>query len=302
MILRASYGTLGLLGINKVRVSSQRVAYFMLDGRCVFDCAYCTHAASSNVSSEKLSRMIWKVMDPEEAVEKVNESADVKRVCLQVVSYRDYRKNLENLIPKFNKKVSVSVRALSLEEVMRYYELGADIVSVPLDIVNPLLYKKYRGGKLEKTLSLIEEVSKSHPKRIATHIIIGMGETEKEVVEMMDHLYQNHVIVALFAFTPIKGTELQDHKRPEIESYRRIQIARWLLEKKMVTVKDFSFNENGEIVDFGVDIEKHEYKKAFLTSGCPDCTRPFYNESPGKELYNIHDEKLVTQLPDLSWL
>jgi biotin synthase len=50
------------------------------------------------------------------------------------------------------------------------------------------------------------------------------------------------------------------------------------------------FDAFGKIIDFGVD--KQELKrivesgKPFLTSGCPDCNRPFYNEKPSGPIYN----------------
>ncbi|MDD5689063.1 MAG: hypothetical protein PHQ76_02140, partial [Caldisericia bacterium] len=55
------------------------------------------------------------------------------------------------------------------------------------------------------------------------------------------------------------------------------------------------FNSSGELIKFNVkngDLGKFEKLiksgKPFLTSGCDNCTRPYYNDSPGKELYNFH--------------
>jgi len=45
------------------------------------------------------------------------------------------------------------------------------------------------------------------------------------------------------------------------------------------------------MIDFGVSM--HKLKDAlrsgipFVTSGCPGCNRPFYNERPGGPLYNF---------------
>lgn len=50
------------------------------------------------------------------------------------------------------------------------------------------------------------------------------------------------------------------------------------------------FNAKGQITDFGVT--KTLLKSAvesgtpFLTSGCPNCNRPFYNEKPSGPIYN----------------
>ena len=50
------------------------------------------------------------------------------------------------------------------------------------------------------------------------------------------------------------------------------------------------FDSDEKIKDFGVTkkkfIEIIESGKPFLTSGCPGCNRPYYNERPGTILYN----------------
>jgi biotin synthase len=50
------------------------------------------------------------------------------------------------------------------------------------------------------------------------------------------------------------------------------------------------FDVDGRIVDFSVKKETLksvvETGQPFLTSGCPDCNRPFYNEKPSGPLYN----------------
>jgi biotin synthase len=49
------------------------------------------------------------------------------------------------------------------------------------------------------------------------------------------------------------------------------------------------FDEN-QLTDYGVKeqiLSKIvETGKPFLTSGCPDCNRPYYNERPGGTIYN----------------
>jgi biotin synthase len=54
-----------------------------------------------------------------------------------------------------------------------------------------------------------------------------------------------------------------------------------------------TFNERGQVVDFGVEIEDLiQFGEPFLTSGCPDasgrvaCNRPFGNERPGRPIRN----------------
>jgi biotin synthase len=118
----------------------------------------------------------------------------------------------------------------------------------------------------------------------------GLGETEGELVSMMGRLQEWGVTVALFAFTPIPGTEMADEPPPSMDSYRRIQVAQYLISRSLRSTKDFTFSPEGRIVSFGMpEDELREVLangKAFETSGCPGCNRPYYNEPPSGPLYN----------------
>ena len=98
------------------------------------------------------------------------------------------------------------------------------------------------------------------------------------------------VLPALFAFTPIRGTALETKPQPLIESYRRIQLARYLIVNGCARSEEIHFDSVGCLTDFGVEKETLmcivETGKPFLTSGCPDCNRPFYNEKPSGPIYN----------------
>ena len=98
------------------------------------------------------------------------------------------------------------------------------------------------------------------------------------------------VLPALFAFTPIRGTRLENNSPPPLESYRRVQLMRFLMVNGLVRYEDMHFDDEGKITSFG--IASHRLKQIiedgtpFLTSGCPDCNRPFYNEKPSGPIYN----------------
>jgi biotin synthase len=94
----------------------------------------------------------------------------------------------------------------------------------------------------------------------------------------------------LFAFTPIKGTALASCQQPALDVYRRVQLARYLIVNGKVRAEDMRFDNESRLVDFGVCksllISVVESGLPFLTSGCSDCNRPFYNEKPSGPLYN----------------
>jgi biotin synthase len=107
---------------------------------------------------------------------------------------------------------------------------------------------------------------------------------------------------------------LQELSQPTYGNYRRIQLARHIINEKMGTADNMRFNEKGQITDFGVDIESIiENGEAFMTSGCAGkdgkvaCNRPYGNERPSKPIRNFpflpedQDKEMIReQLADYS--
>jgi biotin synthase len=56
------------------------------------------------------------------------------------------------------------------------------------------------------------------------------------------------------------------------------------------------FDGEGRLTDFGADknalVKLIRTGEPFLTSGCPSCNRPYYNEKPSGPIYN-HPRKLT---------
>ena len=124
---------------------------------------------------------------------------------------------------------------------------------------------------------------------MSTHLIVGLGEQEDELVRMMTKLHLLGVTIALFAFTPCPGTKMAKNPAPDYKKYRRVQIARYLIERDIVSYLDFEFDSQGDITYFGRswrELKQILEPSAFMTSGCPGCNRPFYNERPSGRMYN----------------
>ena len=81
---------------------------------------------------------------------------------------------------------------------------------------------------------------------------------------------------------------MEDASPPPISTYRRMQVAQYLISNNLACVKDFAFSPSGQLVSFDFPRlpEILADGVAFQTSGCPDCNRPFYNERPGGTMYN----------------
>ncbi len=295
--MRLSYGSARYLNLVKSGPKIEmKTLYFMFGERCRFNCAYCAQAKGSISSTNRLSRVIWPKFSSGEivkAVEKYHEK--IKRICFQVVSSEEGENEAFDVIRELRVlsiPVSVSIRIFSVKSAEKWFGQGIERLSVATDAVTRSSYELYRGGKLETHLNLLRELSKRFSGRITTHAIVGLGESEREMVEFLQKMHDWKITVGLFAFTPLRGTKLENLERPSMEKYRRIQVAHYLLRNNLSRVESFSFSEKGEIVDYGIKIDEVS-PEAFITSGCPDCTRPFYNEEPGKEPYNFYNVKRV---------
>lgn len=69
------------------------------------------------------------------------------------------------------------------------------------------------------------------PGKITTHVIVGLGESDKDIVDFIVWARERNIVVSLFAFTPIRGTAFENRERPSLERYRKIQLVTYLLEK-----------------------------------------------------------------------
>ena len=118
-----------------------------------------------------------------------------------------------------------------------------------------------------------------------------MGETEREILEVAQKIRDlgghNH----MFAFFPERGSLMEDWPPVDRGQWRRVQLARYIIDYAGGNFRDMRFDEEGHVVDFGVPREKLEALigsgTPFRTSGCPGkeddvsaCNRPYGDSSP----------------------
>ncbi|UCE75148.1 MAG: radical SAM protein [Methanomassiliicoccales archaeon] len=291
-MIRVAIGTASVLGLTNIKMSAYpTTAHLMTPGKCKFSCKFCTQSNSSTADDKLLSRISW----PEHESEKVltalqNKQDRFQRVCLQVVHSNgpeDFLRYVKEIRKRCDIPLSVDLKADDMATIRRTFEAGADVVGLPIDAANKEVFAEVKEGSFLEQLDLIKKAASEFEGKISTHLIIGLGETEKDAVELMNKMHEDGVVLALFAFTPIKGTALENKKRPSIEHYRRIQAARFLIYNDFAP--NFKFDEKERIAGFGISSDELSNRlkpSAFQTTGCLGCNRPFYNESPGKVLYN----------------
>ena len=299
--IRVSVGTASLLGLRGGKVKSlakPTTAYLMtyIRGRCSASCLFCPQSKYSRSNPGMLSRILWPAYPWNTVIDRVTDmfNSSFKRVCIQVQRRRDSEsqalKIVSDLASKGVDKISVAVNPLSTEFLEILKDAGVERVGISLDAANKEVFERVKPGFgwREMWCKIKAAADIFGPWRVTCHLIAGLGESERDLVETMARLRDIKVIPSLFALTPVKRTKLETMERPSLSSYRRVQVARFLL-MKGYSLEEFMFTESGVISRITVasedlDIIKKGYP--FQTSGCPDCNRPFYNETPSGPIYN----------------
>jgi len=305
--VRVSLGSAIVLGLINGRLDAKPTTAYLMTykrGKCLANCGFCPQARKSRSRADMLSRVSWPAFSTKQVLERLEATArngGVKRVCIQALNYPQVHMHIQVLASEISKHakvpISVSCQPLNVENIRRLAEVGVERIGIPLDAATPEIFDKVKGASaggpydMEGQLTLLKEAVKVFGwGKVSTHLIVGLGESEREMVEMIQKCVNMGVLPALFAFTPVVGTALEKLKQPPIQQYRRIQLARHLIYHKIARVEAMTFDGKGCIIDFGV--EKQTLKQIvgsgepFRTSGCPNCNRPYYNEKPSGPIYN----------------
>jgi biotin synthase len=241
-------------------------------------------------------------------------------VCIaQVQDHRAYddldemTKRVKRQAPAVPLSALVSATTLNEERLHVIKEAGADIIGVGLDAVTEELFDETRGKKAkgphnwEYHWRIIRAARDIYgPMKVNCHLIVGLGETDKELVDMFYQLKEEQIAGYLFSFNPEPGTAMQDVSRSPIHRMRRIQLVKYLIENKDLPREALSFDENGNIArldapDTMVEVAVNT-GLPFMTNGCPDragevaCNRPYGSYRPGEE---YRDYPFVPDMNDI---
>lgn len=296
-VIRLSAGTAAVLGLKNIKmIDPPTTAYLLFGDGCLMECAFCPQSHGNREKSHRLGRVDW-LPCPRQDLEQVLRRADaagLKRVCLQGVRTGEGVSALAPVVAGLGTlsglPVCVSAWIENPGEAEALLQAGADRVSIALDAAGEDVYARIKGGSLEQRLHFLYTCAERWPGRISTHLICGLGETDRELLGMSDLLLKQQVSVAMFAFAPLKGTALAGRRPPGPGRYRRLQAALYLLRKGYVSFAEFTFDSEGSLLCLGLAEERLRERlrggEAFRTSGCPDCNRPYFNERPGGFIYN----------------
>jgi biotin synthase len=184
------------------------------------------------------------------------------------------------------------------EDVQRLRDLGADIFTVALDAATPEIFDRTRGKGVQSPHKwqkyweiLLHARDIFGPQKFGAHIIVGMGETEHEVLTLVQQLVDLGGHSHLFCFFPEQGSLMDHLPATPRDQWRRVQLARYLIDYAGVRVDQMSFDTAGRVTAYGLAPAEIDQViadgVAFRTSGCPGkfrddvsaCDRP-YGDSP----------------------
>lgn len=322
--LGVSLGTADLLGLTHAPSDAPpTTAYLMAGGRCTQNCSFCAQARASGARPDALSRVLWPPFAEDRTLDEVAQAWSrglIQRTCLQMTAGRTALAETARLATALRARSAVPVCAAvyprTLDQVVRLLDAGIEIAGFGLDAATPAAYaiSKAPGIPLiratalwRRRLELIEAAAERYPSRIGVHLIAGLGESERDLVRLFARLVHWGVTVALFAFTPVRGTPLEHRGPPSLVSYRRLQAALWLLVNGHTTLERCTWDGAGALTGFGLPPpvlrDLLAFGEAFRTSGCSGCNRPYYNERPSGPLYNyprpLSSEEARRALADL---
>ena len=231
----------------------------------------------------------------------------VGRVCISQV--QDHRANADLMdmiqrvrehAPQVPISALVSATLLNEEKLYAIHEAGVDIIGIGLDGATEEIFDEARGvrtrgpHKWDYHWQIIRLARRIYgPLNVNCHIIVGLGETDRDLVNLFFQLHQEQIAGYLFSFNPEPGTATQDRPRAPIHRHRRVQLVKHLIEDYNLPRQACSFDETGNLVRLeapeSIVNEAINSGLPFMTDGCPDrngvmaCNRPYGSYRPGEE-------------------
>jgi len=308
--------TLGIMKGNMYRTSCTRCLNLLLtypEG-CRANCAYCGLArhreAERDYADRNFIRVDWPAVPLDTAIDIVardGAASAFHRMCISMITHPRADEDTVTVLKKWTDRIDPSAIPVSIlsnpmtmtrGDVKRLRDLGADIFTVALDATTPEIFDRTRGKGVQSPHTwkkyweiLLDARDVFGPQKFGAHIIVGMGETEYEALSLVQKIVDlgghNH----MFCFFPEKGSLMDHLPATPRDQWRRVQLARYLIDYRGLRVESLSFDGEGRVTDFGIPQSELDAVIdagiAFRTSGCPGkfrddvsaCDRP-YGDSP----------------------
>ncbi len=276
---------------------------------CHARCAYCGLSHSRDTgggpwTDNSFIRVEWPIYSVAEIKEAIMSGVcpHVERVCVSMITNARAREDCIRVVSEFRGVLPgisalITPTLIDIEWLRRLKAAGADKVGIAIDAATPELFDELRGRgvrgphKWSKYWKTVEEAINVFGRfNVGVHLIVGVGETEKQMIHAIQRAYDLGAKTHLFSFFPEQGSIMENTPQPPLGTYRRVQMARYIINEGLGRAESMKFNEHGQLISFGISQELFEKiisdGHAFMTSGCPGitmdnvCNRPFGNCTP----------------------
>jgi biotin synthase-related radical SAM superfamily protein len=277
---------------------------------CRSDCAYCGLARTRPGTYEDKSfiRVEWPLVRTDELTERMARfEPSLTRLCISMVThpfaYRDTCDITERIRRAVATPLSILVAppTLNRRRLERFREIGVDMIGIGLDAVTEDLFRSLRsdvpaggaGLKWDQYWQVVRDAREVFgPWKVNCHTLVGLGESDRDLVEIFVRLRDQEIFSYLFSFNPEPDSRLGDAPRAPLRRWRRIQLVKHLIETEGFSAEDFRFEDDGSLALVGaapgVIEQVVETGEPFVTNGCPSssgepgCTRPYGSYRPSE--------------------
>lgn len=281
---------------------------------CRANCAYCGLArhreAERDYADRNFIRVDWPAVPMDTVVDivaKDGANSPFHRMCISMITHPRSDDDTVAVLKKWTSRIDPDTIPVSIlsnpttmgrADVENLKNLGADIFTVALDAATPAIFDRTRGKGVQSPHKwskywevLMDARDIFGAEKFGAHIIVGMGETEYEVLNLVQELVDLGGHSHMFCFFPEDGSLMDHLPATPRDQWRRVQLARYLIDYRDVRIDHMKFDELGRVVDFGLPASELDdvinAGVAFRTSGCPGkeaedvsaCDRP-YGDSP----------------------
>lgn len=277
---------------------------------CLGRCHFCglSRTRLEGPKGRTFIRVDWPVYPLEEIIARAKGKDQIHRVCLSMITHPKALEDTIFVIQRFKQETDLPISVLISPTLIHgegplkaMKKNGADRVGIAIDAATPGLFDRLRGKAVgaphrwDHYWDVVRmAVGVFGAFYAGIHLIVGLGETEREMVEAIQRGQDMKAHTHLFSFFPEKGSPMESYPPPPIGQYRRIQVARWIINESLGSMNQMAFDQNGKLVDFGIDIKPLlQSGEPFMTSGCPGrdgkvaCNRPYGNERPSGPIRNF---------------
>jgi len=273
---------------------------------CRANCSYCGLQKSRDGSFHEKSfiRVQWPTCDVKTIIDRTLECKNrLRRVCISMITHPRAVEDTVLLTGRFRREVGLPISVLMTPTIMTKDTLdelknqGAEMASVAIDLASPELFDLHRGTgvkgphRFEHYLQFLRQATEVFGKnKTGCHLIVGMGETELQMVQMFQRVRDLGARTHLFSFYPESGSMLSGRPAAPVDQYRRMQLARYVIDQGIARMDGMTFSSEGRLLSLGIADRRREAVLdsglPFMTSGCPGegiavaCNRPFGDGRP----------------------